>query len=360
MGENGLPPGGRRMRLLPATLLALVLAAAPAHGQGSNLIWSGFSTGYQAGQSDSSAVEGLAGQMFAGRADSGAVNLGSGFFFGYTATSLTVSISLPAGWNLISVPLSVGNYDKSILYPTAASRAFGYEGSYVVKNTLSGGAGYWIRFSAAADILFEGFTRVTDTVAVAKGWNLIGSVSRSIPVVAVTSVPPGMATTPFFGYAGSYQTSSTIEPGKAYWVKVEDAGLLVLSSSGSPGGPGRIRVIQTQERPPMPPLPEDTPKPASSIPKEYSLRQNFPNPFNPSTKMSFAVARLSLVTLRVYDVLGQEVATLVNEVKEPGEYRVEWDASRAASGLYFCRLDAKADRDVRSVFSKVMKMVLIR
>jgi hypothetical protein len=69
---------------------------------------------------------------------------------------------------------------------------------------------------------------------------------------------------------------------------------------------------------------------------------------------------LGFVTLKVYDVLGREVATLVNELKEPGEYSVEWDASRMSSGVYFYRLDVKDERDMRLQYSRVMKMVLMR
>ena len=77
-------------------------------------------------------------------------------------------------------------------------------------------------------------------------------------------------------------------------------------------------------------------------PKEFSLEQNYPNPFNPTTKIRFTirgnVETRHGVSLRIYDILGNEVATLVNEVKEPGYYEVEWDASNFASGVYIYRL----------------------
>lgn len=70
----------------------------------------------------------------------------------------------------------------------------------------------------------------------------------------------------------------------------------------------------------------------------YSLSQNYPNPFNPTTTIEFQVPSHSFTTLKVYDVLGREVAQLVNEVKSPGTYRVVWDASSVASGVYFYKL----------------------
>jgi hypothetical protein len=84
--------------------------------------------------------------------------------------------------------------------------------------------------------------------------------------------------------------------------------------------------------------------------KEFSLSQNYPNPFNPSTKIKFVIPKSSLVNLRVYDVLGREVATLVNEEKLPGEYEVEFSAKggsasdgnehNLSSGIYFYKLQA--------------------
>ncbi len=80
-----------------------------------------------------------------------------------------------------------------------------------------------------------------------------------------------------------------------------------------------------------------------NAPREFSLSQNYPNPFNPTTNLSFVIGHSSFVSLKVFDVLGRKVATLVNEVKEPGEYAVQFDASSAlpgASGVYFYRLVA--------------------
>ena len=76
------------------------------------------------------------------------------------------------------------------------------------------------------------------------------------------------------------------------------------------------------------------------IPVEYSLSQNYPNPFNPSTKITYSVASLSNVILKVYDILGREVVTLVNEEKPAGRYEVNFNASSLASGVYFYQIKA--------------------
>lgn len=76
------------------------------------------------------------------------------------------------------------------------------------------------------------------------------------------------------------------------------------------------------------------------MPAEHVLFQNYPNPFNPSTKIVYRVASREFIEFGVYDVLGRKVATLVNEVKAPGTYTVQWDASGMAAGVYFYRLQA--------------------
>ncbi|RPH73247.1 T9SS C-terminal target domain-containing protein, partial [bacterium] len=71
---------------------------------------------------------------------------------------------------------------------------------------------------------------------------------------------------------------------------------------------------------------------------QFRLNQNYPNPFNPSTSINYSVPNFGLVTLKIYDLLGNEIASLVNENKEPGEYNIEFDASKLASGAYFYEL----------------------
>jgi hypothetical protein len=88
-------------------------------------------------------------------------------------------------------------------------------------------------------------------------------------------------------------------------------------------------------------------------PNEYNLAQNYPNPFNPSTKISWQSPVGSYQTLKIYDVLGNEVATLVNEYREAGRYEVTFDASNLASGIYFYRLQAGS-------FVETKKMLMLK
>jgi photosystem II stability/assembly factor-like uncharacterized protein len=91
----------------------------------------------------------------------------------------------------------------------------------------------------------------------------------------------------------------------------------------------------------------------TEVPTVFSLAQNYPNPFNPVTTIKYSVPKQSLVKLIIYDVIGREVTTLVNEIKHPGNYNVSFDASNFASGVYFYRMEA-------GDFINVKKMVLIK
>ena len=75
-----------------------------------------------------------------------------------------------------------------------------------------------------------------------------------------------------------------------------------------------------------------------NIPNDFKLYQNYPNPFNPSTTVNYEIPTTGLVTIIIYDVLGKKITTLVNEEKTPGEYKVRFDGSDLASGIYFCQL----------------------
>jgi photosystem II stability/assembly factor-like uncharacterized protein len=92
---------------------------------------------------------------------------------------------------------------------------------------------------------------------------------------------------------------------------------------------------------------------SSSIPSGYSLCQNYPNPFNPTTNISFTLPSTSFVTLKVFDLIGREVATLVSEELSAGTHVQQWNASAMASGIYFYRLHAGS-------FSETRKLVLLK
>ncbi len=91
----------------------------------------------------------------------------------------------------------------------------------------------------------------------------------------------------------------------------------------------------------------------SQTPASYKLFQNYPNPFNPSTKIKYSIPQESSVTITVFDVLGNNIETLVNENKPVGKYEVVFDASNLPSGVYYCRIKA-------GEFVETKKMILLR
>ena len=99
---------------------------------------------------------------------------------------------------------------------------------------------------------------------------------------------------------------------------------------------------------------------SAGLPKDYALDQNYPNPFNPMTFIRFQLPVSSLVTLRVYNVLGQEVAKLVDEFQAAGYKTAGFDASTLSSGVYFYRLDAVSVSDPAKGFTQVKKMLLMK
>jgi hypothetical protein len=121
---------------------------------------------------------------------------------------------------------------------------------------------------------------------------------------------------------------------------------------GGPGGSGMSGIIIVEAL-------TDVTKEENS-PSEFSLKQNYPNPFNPTTKIRYSIPSVTLsgvegsrVQLKIYDVLGNEVATLVNEEKPAGSYEVNFNAARLSSGIYFYTLQTEN-------FVETKKMILMK
>lgn len=91
----------------------------------------------------------------------------------------------------------------------------------------------------------------------------------------------------------------------------------------------------------------------SLIPSVFELKQNYPNPFNPVTKISYSIPKAGIVTLKIFDITGREVASLMNEMKQPGVYSIDFNAASFASGVYFYRFEAQDFVDTK-------RMVLLK
>ena len=133
------------------------------------------------------------------------------------------------------------------------------------------------------------------------------------------------------------------------WVTREGHQLTVGIDSGATSGTVRLSSISVDYAGPTPTLVRKT----VEQPEQFSLQQNYPNPFNPSTVISYQVPASGQVTLRVYDILGREMATLVDERENAGSYSVRFDGSRLASGVYFYKL-------IWGSHEQTMRMLLIK
>ena len=94
-------------------------------------------------------------------------------------------------------------------------------------------------------------------------------------------------------------------------------------------------------------------KQKTELPSGYKLEQNYPNPFNPTTTVSYSIPKASFVTIKVYDFLGREIETLVNEEKSAGNYKTEFDGSKITSGIYFDNMKA-------GNFVETKKLILLK
>ncbi|HUL43294.1 MAG TPA: SdrD B-like domain-containing protein [Bacteroidota bacterium] len=280
----------------------------------------------------------------------------------YSLEQYPFSISLNERWNLISVPMIDNDSRRSTLFPGAISQAFSFQGSYHLSDSLVPGKGYWLKFAQAETLGATGGRIWIDTIAVLEGWNLIGSICSPVAEKDIGSEPADLAVSQLFGYNGKYLACDTIEPWKGYWLKANQSGLIILSGHGpefaKPGERNRVHIVHTGDIPPSPP--DGALIFRADIPKEFSLDQSYPNPFNPATRIQYALPIQSRVILKICNLLGEVVATLVDGTQEPGYRSVIWNAGSLASGIYFCRLEAVSVNDPQTRYSKIRKTILLK
>jgi hypothetical protein len=274
----------------------------------------------------------------------------------YQASSTAISVG--SGWNLVSIPMHVSDGKAASVLPGYSGSLYRYSSTgYAASGQLSHGTGYWMKNSSTGSFDISGDAVTAETVAVAQGWNMIGALSLPVAVSSIMSTQQGFVTSQFFGFKDSYVAADTLYPGKGYWVKVNSAGTLVISLNSSSSTLHSITVARSTEAPPASPSGSKT---TELKPSQYALEQNYPNPFNPATTIKYQLPADSKVVITIYNVIGQVVGNLVNGVETAGYKEITWNAGNAASGLYFCRINATSVDDPVKSYTQVKKMMLLR
>jgi murein DD-endopeptidase MepM/ murein hydrolase activator NlpD len=298
---------------------------------------------------------------------------------GLVRTSQTIPVV--TGWNLI------GSLTNSIAVGTIVqnpsgivqSSYFGFNGGYVAAATLDPGKGYWVKVS-------QNGTLTLDHSFVAKGSGLqipdatlnrivfmdaagnqgalyYGKGGANPSLYEVPPIPPAGSFDVRFA-SGSFAEFESDTSRKVSVQLMVPVYPLTISweSHGSQSGTLLIDneqlVLNGSSSVTLPSLTSEVSLILNAIhtvskPTEYRLEQNYPNPFNPSTTIAFDVPEVSHVRLTVYDLLGREVALLVNEERDSGTYRTVFNASNLASGVYLYRLQT-------GTFSATRRLLLLR
>ncbi len=307
------------------------------------------------------------------------------------------TINVSSGWNMIGA-LSVPIPSTSVIPvpPESLVTAFyGFDGGYSEAGLLEPMKAYWLMVSDTGKLVLSYFSvskkqnaQVNDyqklnllsisdgpgdTRVLYFGGQLAGGSSQPGGQGSLLPLPPlppkgvfdvRFATDRMVEMIGSEDSvdipilvSSTVYPLNLQWEIKQSSvssSLVVDEKATAVKGKGSLLVAS----------------PSSSIhlrltgsqptPKVFALEQNYPNPFNPSTVIRYQIPVTSRVQLKIYNLLGQEVRTLVDEVQESGYRAIEWNSAGLASGVYFYRLSATGIAGPRKSFSQVKKMLSIK
>jgi immune inhibitor A len=418
--------------------------------------------------------------------------------FGYDQT-VSVTTQIESGWNIISTPVTFSNDSVAAVYPSAKSRAYAYipGRGFIPGSTLQAGIGYWLKSASTEFVPITGMPIDTISVIVKEGWNLIGSTDITSDVANLEQYPPEIICSKLFGFQDGYNPTDSLMPGKGYWLRVKQDGILKIHRTVSSSLPNAVNDLEetsnkigtlsfksgkqthrelylmgasnnqkvlSYELPPVPPegifdvrfsstmqgsfgsnakeieydryennsteilvnsddypieieyygikksgikislteivdgVPTYSHEMAEQsqiiindsrvkslilryekqelFPEKFELSQNYPNPFNPSTTINYSVppqAERDLVpngnrdgqlpsdnhvTVKVYNLLGEEVAVLVDGFETPGYKSVKFDGSNLSSGIYFVQMSAGALTG--SAFTDVKKIILAK
>lgn len=299
----------------------------------------------------------------------------------------SAAIPLVEGWNLVgSISIPVGQTQLVTDPPgILISRVFGYDRGYRAVDTLQPLHGHWVKASAPGNLILS-----------AAGPRAMPAAAAATPLGTFNAIEfidaSGNSTRLYVGMSGA-KGDFTLPPAPAQggfdvrylpdrFLAMNDGRgsateKILISNAAFP-----VTVRWTTNRQPFPvsliaggrnismqsygsvqvtreELTLRTGK-GTEIPAEYALGQNFPNPFNPSTLISFQLPVESRVRLRIYDLSGREIGTIADGVLAEGSYERRWDAAGVASGVYFYRLEATSVDDPSKTFIRTRVMAVLK
>jgi hypothetical protein len=363
-----------------------------------------------------------------------------------SGAAFSATVNYLSGWNLVSLPVGVFDATYSSIYPNAVpGTLYGFNGTYVPGTVLENGDGYWLFFDAEGSTDVSGNPINQATISLSEGWNLMGSLSSTFESSFIDDPEGIIVSGSIYGFEGTYQSTTTLQPGKGYWINASADGQVTLNS----GGTTRIKPftdrtadanvirfngiplyfgitipeneLQSYELPPKPPsgafdvrfngnmkvmqeegqialsnptkiltvsyeIKHETGavwvlvsnngneyplhhsgtfqnvenssgfmlKKESSLPTEYALSQNFPNPFNPTTTIAYSIPQNSEVKLTIYNLTGRQIINLVQGQISAGIYFVNWDGTNdtghpVSSGLYLYTIETENFRAMKKM-----------
>ena len=306
------------------------------------------------------------------------------------------TIEVKAGWNLIgsiSRKISINNIVE-IPSNIVTSHYYGYKFSYYAADTILPGKGYWVKSNSNGVLILDANSQYGKILTDLKpDFSLCNSLTFTdnnensqtiyftdndrfnLNKFELPPLPPDGEFDVRFDsqrmleiYPSDFQNNieysiniqskfkslkinwNIIDRNYAFSITTNDQNTLDISGSGNANfnlSESRVKLIVSH-------------KTNDNLPEYFTLEQNYPNPFNPSTVIKYQLPVNSLVTLKIYNILGQEVGTLVNGIQDAGYKSVEWQANNVMSGIYFYRIEAVSVNDPSNKFLHVKKMLLLK
>ena len=228
------------------------------------------------------------------------------------------------------------------------------------------GGGYVEAFAVSGTNLFAGtfYGGVFLSTNNGTSWTAVNSGLTETYVTSLAVSPNGTGGTILFAGTNGGGVFLSTDDGTS-WTAVNSGltRMYVSSLTVSPNGTGGTNLFAGTDsgvwRRPLSEMITSVEKPSTDLPTHFSLDQNYPNPFNPLTVIRYQLPVNGHATMKIFNMLGQEVATLFDGEQEAGYRSVEWNATNYASGVYFYRIDAMGQSSDKP-FSDVRKMMLLR